>query len=500
MTDPICKDSLSVARAGVIDVGSNSVRMVVFDGAARSPAYFYDEKVLCELGRGLRTTGVLNPEGRVRAMAALTRFRVLAERMGVTDIRVVATAAVRDAEDGAAFCAEVKDKLGLSMQVISGQQEASFSAKGVLLGWPDASGLVCDIGGASMELAVLDKGQIVTTQTSPLGPLAVQDLELDAVGLRGFVDRTVSDMARDFPETVDTLYLVGGSWRAVARFHMDLVDYPLHVIHDYTVSPNDLNSTLDYLISTSIEELLARELSVSSSRLSLLPTAAVALRGVLERFAPNKISISSYGLREGMLYEKMPARLKKRDPLIEAARAQESTNARFPGFGDTLFEWIKPVFAQAPEQRLRLIRAACLLHDVTWRAHPDYRAAVCFEGATRANLGAIDHLGRVYLAHALFYRYKAKSKPAEFVAMSEMLSTEDQNEAVAVGRAMRLGAMMSGADIAQMGQLSLDDRRVLLTIDKAAAGIFGEVVEKRLIALATTLGRTAEISIGTPVK
>lgn len=164
----------ALSRVGVIDVGSNSVRLVVFDGAARSPAYFYNEKVMCGLGRDMGQTGHLHPEGRQRALAAITRFAYLAEGMGLPPLSAVATAAARNATDGPAFQADVQAATGLTLQVIDGEEEARLSAQGVLLGWPRASGLVCDIGGSSMELAHIEEGQIGPCRTTALGPLRLK--------------------------------------------------------------------------------------------------------------------------------------------------------------------------------------------------------------------------------------------------------------------------------------------------------------------------------------
>ena len=174
----------ALSRVGVVDVGSNSVRMVVFDGAARSPAYFYNEKVMCGLGLGLAETGRLNPRGRERALAALRRFALLAEGMNMAPLTVVATAAVREAADGQEFSNEVLRETGLRLWVISGDEEARLSAQGVLLGWPDAKGIVCDIGGSSMELAQVGGGKVGARATSPLGPFRLQQVQ----GGRGGAD------------------------------------------------------------------------------------------------------------------------------------------------------------------------------------------------------------------------------------------------------------------------------------------------------------------------
>ena len=216
---PIFQDpsARALSRIGVIDVGSNSVRLVVFDGAARSPAYFYNEKILCGLGAGLAVSGNLNPEGRNRALAALKRFQLLAGRLGVSPLTTVATAAVREAADGPDFCAEVLQETGMKLWVIDGPEEARLSAQGVLLGWPEAHGLVCDIGGASMELAEVEQGTVGKCVTSALGPLKLQGLKGGKKAQRDHIRNVIADLRTEISGDYKRIYLVGGSWRAFAR-------------------------------------------------------------------------------------------------------------------------------------------------------------------------------------------------------------------------------------------------------------------------------------------
>jgi len=221
----------ALSRVGVVDVGSNSVRLVVFDGAARSPAYFYNEKIMCGLGAGVSQTGKLHPDGRRRALSALKRFHALAESMQLPTLTVVATAAVRDAEDGPEFCEEVKRDTGLRIWVIDGEEEARLSAQGVLLGWPGSYGLVCDIGGSSMELAEIRGGLVGRRVSSALGPLKLRDLKGGKKARKQYIRDTVESLRQKLGDQRDRLFLVGGSWRAIAKIDMLRRDYPLHVLH-----------------------------------------------------------------------------------------------------------------------------------------------------------------------------------------------------------------------------------------------------------------------------
>jgi exopolyphosphatase / guanosine-5'-triphosphate,3'-diphosphate pyrophosphatase len=484
----------ALSRVGVVDVGSNSVRMVVFDGAARSPAYFYNEKIMCGLGKGLAETGSLNPEGKIRAVAALRRFALLAEGMGATPLHVVATAATREAADGPEFQETVRRETGLKMWVIDGDEEARLSAQGVLLGWPDARGVVCDIGGNSMELARLEGGKVGTRVSTQLGPFRLQQLEGGAEARQAHIDTVLEAAQAQIKSTGERIYLVGGSWRVIARLDMERRKYPLTVLHEYRMQPDALLDTLDWLAESDLAQLRSKT-GTSAERMELVPLACEVLREIIRVFKPSEIDVSAYGIREGLLYEQMPERLRSRDPLIEAARSAEQTSARIPGNGKKLYDFLMPLFKGATPERLRLIKAACLLHDTTWRAHPDYRADVCFDNATRANLGGLDHPGRVFLGLSLLHRYKNSRSGSRLEPLFRLLSDEQIQEAEVLGKAMRFGAMFSSGDPAEAGHLAWKPKKNLLELKLTplGRGLYGEVAKARFASLTLALKATGKV-------
>lgn len=486
--------SRALSRVGVVDVGSNSIRMVVFDGAARSPAYFFNEKVMAGLGAGMAETGRLSPEGRERALGAIKRFQKLAEGMELAPLTAVATAAVREAEDGPAFREDVWRETGLRLFVIDGEEEARLSAQGVLLGWPGSYGLVCDIGGNSMELAELKDGRVGNRMSSTLGPLRLKTLRGGKKARRTVIDETLDSLYDQLGDQRDRLFLVGGSWRAFARLDMLRKDYPMTVLHEYRLSRRDVAATAKFISSNDLNEL-RRATGLSEARISLVPIAAEVLTRLVKKFRPHDIAISSYGIREGMLYEQMPQRLKDRDPLIEACRFAEHKDARQPGFGRVLYDFIKPLFPRANSERRRIMKAACLLHDVSWRAHPDYRHEVCFDNATRANLGGLTHAERVYIGIALLHRYKSSREDTRLSELLELIPENDLAEAEILGRAMRFGAMFSGNHGGDLGQLKWQPKKRVLTLTLApgSSHLMGEVAESRFNALGMALGASVAV-------
>ncbi|NBC96617.1 MAG: exopolyphosphatase [Deinococcus-Thermus bacterium] len=481
-------------RVGVVDVGSNSVRLVVFDGAARSPAYFYNEKVMAGLGAGLDETGRLNPEGRRRARGAIERFVALAEGMDIAPLTAVATAAMRKAEDGPDFAREIETQTGLQLHVIDGEEEARLSAQGVLLGWPQGEGLVCDIGGSSMELARIEGGRVWERASSNLGPLHLEGVSGGAKARAKEIDATLAGL-RDRLGTHGHLYLVGGSWRAIARLDMARQGYPLSVLHDYRMTPKSVRATLDWIAGKDLEAL-RKEVGISSARIALVPLAGEVLRRLMNTFKVSRITTSGYGIREGLLYERMPARVRARDPLIEATRHAEMLNARLPGFGKRLHAFLQPLFADS-EADPRLHRAACHLHDVSWRAHPDYRAEIVFDNATRGNLGGLDHPGRVFLGLALMHRYRNARPGNRFEPLLDLLTPEQTREAEILGRAMRFGAMFSVAAPDRLGRLDWrpKERTLELILPPRAAPLYGEVAAARLASLAKAMDAEVKVTL-----
>ena len=227
-----------------------------------------------------------------------------------------------------------------------------------------------------------------------------------------------------------------------------------------------------------------------------MPMAAKVLQGVVEAFAPERVAISSYGLREGLLYEQMPEALRTRDPLIEVCAWMEEGAARFPGFGPVLADWLAPILPGDARTR-RMTLAASLLHDVSWRSHPSSRAEECFDNASRGNLGGLDHGGRVMLAMALLHRYRKSGNIDKYKALSPLLSEEDQRLAKVIRRGLRLAATLAGGDAAVLGavRLAVDGDGLVMRVPEGQGVLLGEVVEGRVAALASALGVAGRVEV-----
>jgi exopolyphosphatase/guanosine-5'-triphosphate,3'-diphosphate pyrophosphatase len=468
----------------IIDIGSNSVRLVVYSGATRIPSVIFNEKVLAGLGKGVGETGAIAPEAEARALAALERFGLLVRQMNVVRTRTVATAAVREASNGALFLERVR-RLGLDPRILSGEEEGKRAGQGVLSAIPEADGIVGDLGGGSLELVEVAGGRVLRSASLPLGVL-----RLDALAEKGnFAKRVAKAVAAAGFEGAGSgrpFYMVGGSWRALARLDMALIDHPLPVTHQYRMAIGRPSQLREVLAGgkASIPDLG----SVSISRFPTLPNANLLLDALVGVLGPDRLIVSSFGIREGLLYDELWREERRLDPLIEAAGEAGAGLGRFAQHGGLLDRWIAPAFDDDPRcARLRL--AACLLADIAWAAHPDFRAERGIDMALHGNWVAIDAAGRVMLAQALFCNFGG-GRDLPYPAIAALATPAELKRATAWGYAMRLGQRLSGGVAVGLkhSRLIRDGDTLRLEVEGQAAPLVGEIVERRLKSLASALG------------
>jgi exopolyphosphatase/guanosine-5'-triphosphate,3'-diphosphate pyrophosphatase len=493
---PFLKRDARVATlpVGIIDIGSNSIRLVVYEGEGRIPSVLFNEKIMAGLGKGLGKTGLLDPDAVQRTITALARFRRLAEDMGVVKLRTVATAAVRDASNGPDFIARLAG-IGLPVELLPGSAEASLAGHGVLAAIPEADGIVGDLGGGSLELVGVADGDVGKGVSIPFGVLRIAQMKF---GSARALDRALSkalaksgwaDAAEGEP-----FYMVGGSWRALARLHQTLTDYPLPIVHQYVMAPSEaqrLVRALGQLDSKRIKAIAG----ISSSRVSSLGHAAALLAALVRRLKPSTLMVSAYGLREGLLHSGLPETVRALDPLIEAAREEGVRQGRFPEHGDLLDGWIAPLFANEAPQLARLRHAACLLADVGWRAHPEFRAERGLDVALHGNWVSIDACGRAMLGQALFTHFGGDGVCP---IVNQLIGYDLAAKAMQWGFAMRLGQRLSGGvpEPLESSALTVDQGVILLTLRGEDKALYGEAVERRHKLLAEALGLKAAVRAG----
>lgn len=469
--------------AGIIDIGSNSVRLVVYAGPERIPAPIFNEKVLAGLGAGLDRSDRLPEQGRRKALAALARFKLLLDHMKVKRAQVVATAAVRDAADGPEFIRQV-EQMGLECRVLSAQQEAELAGEGVLSGIPEADGIVGDLGGGSLELVDVANGRASDGISMPLGVLRLSATQAGEREARKLLRAALRDSGLEERARGRTFYMVGGSWRALARIDMLATDFPLPITHQYRIKParvkelRKLLRGLDPKLST----------AASPPRLAALPVAAMLLEMLVDELEPAQLIVSTYGIREGLLYSRLKPSIRSVDPLIEEARDAGGGEHRFGQHGDLLDAWIAPLFDDTPQMgRLRL--ASCLLADVAWQSNPGFRADRGIEMALHGNWVAVSPAGRVIMAQALTANFGRDRLPD--ARLTGLCKDEQLTRAHCWGIAMRLGQRLSGgvSSVLKRTSLGIVNGSVQLTVRRGEEALVGDQVQRRLARLAQSMGR-----------
>jgi exopolyphosphatase/guanosine-5'-triphosphate,3'-diphosphate pyrophosphatase len=484
------EDTLS--RCAVVDLGSNSVRLVVFEGHGRNPTTIFNEKAVLRLGRGLQASGQLNPEGVAQAVGVMTRFGAIARAMRADPFEVLATAAVRDASNGPAFVETLRAALGpdVPIRILPGQQEAALSAAGLLCGIPQADGILADIGGGSLELVRLQAGEVRQAVTLPLGVIRLADRAGgDALQARNLVDSDFDTIPWLVPpqdsEGERDLYLVGGAWRALARIHMAETAYPLNIVHHYVIT-RDAARDLAQLIATAGRRALERMGGVSRRRIDDMPMAAVVLRRLLRSSAPRRVVFSANGLREGWFISQVDAAIRQRDPLIEAGRDYAQRFGRDASLPPLLVAWTDTIFAgDSPENR-RLREAACWMSDIASHDHPEFRAQQAFYRVLRQPGIGLDHHARAFLALAMAIRYDAEPQAPYLTTAKALLDVASFQRAERLGVVLRLAYTVSAgtADLLRGTSLFLQPGRVCLRYEAPVA----DAVLRRLERLGTLLG------------
>ena len=489
------------SSVAVIDIGSNSVRLVVYETMARSLVTIFNEKALCGLGREVQSTGLLAPDAVNKALTSLRRFRALCKIQKVGRVYAIATAACRDASNGPDFIARAERICGARIQILSGPREAKLSALGVISGVHDPDGIVGDLGGGSLELIDVHGNRVRSGVTLPLGSLALQDLSDKSLKR---ADRIVRDELTDVAQLKAgrgrTFYAVGGTWRALARIHIIQSDYPLRVMHGYSIPAADALDFAQRLRRLAAANMLANIEVISDARRPLLTYAALVLEHVIRVAKPKTIVFSTFGVREGLLYEKLPPSERAKDGFICAAQTLNQLLSRSGRHAEELVGWTDRLvrvvkLRETPEER-RLRHAACLLSDIGWRVHPDHRGEETLSLITNGNFGSISHEGRAFVALSVFYRYAGLSEENEPPALVRDLVPPAMDERARIlGAAFRVAHLISAArtGVLPATHFRSHGRKLMLVFEHRMVDLVADRVGSRFKQLARLVGRSGSI-------
>lgn len=487
----------------IVDIGSNSVRLVIYEGIARAPTVLFNEKMLAGLGKGLVSTGRLDPEAVRRSMAEFARFRALARQAGADEMHVIATAAAREAENGADFIARAEEVLGTGIRILSGREEAYYSALGVIAGFHPADGIAGDLGGGSLELVDVRGETIGEGITLPLGGLRLQELSKGSLTQAARIAREQLSRASLLKAGQGrAFYAVGGTWRNLARLHIEATNYPLKVMHNYEMAIGpQFGEFLQAVARGDLDKMRGIEV-ISKSRRALLPYGATVLIELIERMRPSKVVASALGVREGYLFSLLSPDEQRVDPLIEAAAEFALLRSRSFQHGRELVAWTTESFRafdiSETEDEARCREAACLLADIGWRAHPEYRGTQSLNIIAHASFIGVDHPGRVFLAMAPLFRHEGLFSEAVAPELRQLVSLRILERARLLGALFRVVYLLSASMPGIMPTLRWEKRgdTLALVVPPEHAGLTGERPAGRLSQLAKVSGRKLELVVG----
>ena len=468
---------------------------------ARSLITIFNEKALCGLGREVQTTGLLAPDAVNKALTSLRRFRALCKVMKVGRVYAIATAACRDASNGADFIARAERICGVHIEILSGSREARLSALGVISGVHNPDGVVGDLGGGSLELTGVRGSRVGRGVTLPLGSLALQDLSHKSLKRAERIVKTELSGALQLSAARGrSFYAVGGTWRALARIHIIQSGYPLRVIHGYSIPAADALDSARRLRRLVSANMLANIEVVADARRPLLAFAALVLENIIRAAKPKMIVFSTFGVREGLLYEKLPLAERSRDGFICAARDLNELLSRSARHAQELIKWtdrlVRVIKLRENEEDRRLRHAACLLSDIGWRVHPDYRGEQTLNLVIHGNFGAISHQDRAFVALSVFYRYAGLSEQNEPpIAIQELVSPPMLDRARVLGAAFRVAHLISAArpGVLPATHFRTIGRKLMLVFEHRLIDLVADRVGSRFKQLARLVGRSGSI-------
>jgi exopolyphosphatase/guanosine-5'-triphosphate,3'-diphosphate pyrophosphatase len=438
-----------------------------------------------------------------RAVEELRRFRALAEQAGAVSLHAIATAAAREAENGMDFVRRAEEILGVPIQVLSGKEEAAYSAQGVISAFHRPDGIAGDLGGGSLELIDIAGDAIGEGITLPLGGLRLQEMAKDSPVAAAKIAREELRRADFLADGRDrTFYCVGGTWRNLARLHMLSTNYALPVMHNYELGLDEMDAFLKLVAGGELGQIRGAK-RISKTRRALLPYGAAVLREIIDAMQPKNIVVSAFGVREGYLHALLSPEERRRDPLISSAEELAILRSRSVTHARELAAWTDEAFAvfgiEESEDEARYRRAACLLADIGWRAHPEYRGTQSLNIIAHASFIGIDHPGRAFIALANLFRHEGIYEDDVSPAMKALAGPRYIERARILGALLRVVYLFSASMPGMMPKLKWregEDRKLSLVVPASHADLLGERPDSRMEILARVLDRPMEIVVG----
>ena len=368
-------------RTGVIDLGSNTSRLVIYEHEPGVRFQLVDEvREVVRLREGMGATAVLRTAAIERALNALKMYRVLCDAVGVDNLIAVGTSAVRDATNRDSFLARVESEAGITLRLLSGEQEGYYGALGAINGVGLHDGFLVDMGGGSVQVVAVNAGRPGRTVSLRLGALHVAENYLGFEAAKAGAVKRLSAQVKEQLEKLDwfkasegaTLAAIGGTVRNLAGMVQNEDGYPLDSIDNYVLSAADVHDLGGRLWQMTAEER-AKLGGLQLDRADIIHTGALVYSLLLEHSGFDAITVSRQGLREGLFYDEFLAG--QAQPVIENLREFSVLNLARNFRQDTvhahhvailslrLFDDLAGLHQLDPSCR-ELLWAAAILHDI----------------------------------------------------------------------------------------------------------------------------------------
>ncbi|MCK5041776.1 MAG: hypothetical protein KAR62_05755, partial [Sphingomonadales bacterium] len=282
--------------------------------------------------------------------------------------------------------------------------------------------------------------------------------------------------------------------RSITRLQLNADSYPLRVLQGYSVPAGKMSKFCDDIAAKTPAEI-GRLAKISKRRMPLLPTAAIVLSHVLNETQSSEVISSDNGIREGILYKMLNHKLRKQDPFIAACKDIADATGRFAEHASKLMAWMDPVFKNETDADNRLRYACCMLSDIGWEGHPDYRAEKVFEEVFHGRFTGINHRERSIVALAIYVNYGGPLKGKSIKQACEILNDQDQQKARIIGEAIRLGQRLTGgtSNPLKYTNLEIAGGKLCLVLPAKYFDLAGKVVMGRLKDLGAALKLKTEV-------
>jgi exopolyphosphatase/guanosine-5'-triphosphate,3'-diphosphate pyrophosphatase len=490
------KEKKLINKEAIIDLGSNSIRMLIYDNLLNSQIPIFNEKAICELGKNLDKTGKLDPKGSDFALSVLQRFKRILSNLKVKKFKIIGTAAIREATDSKLFVAKVKKILKKKVQVLTGIEEAENSALGVIIGFQRVNGVVVDLGGGSLEIARVEKNIIYEKISLPLGVLRLfNQPKRNKDKINSIISFYLNKIEWLRKGKTKNLYLCGGTWRTLLNAHIFKTNYPLSILHQYKLPAIE---ALKFSNRLSSVKLIKSEklVGVTKSRTNYIPIGSYILSSLIKICDPSNILCSVSGVREGSLINKAYLNILKKDSLNRSVHFIALKKGDFGENYIKLYNFLKKIFPNKDENfPFRLLLPACSLSNFDWGLGTYQRAELVFHEVINSPILKLSHNDRIKLGLVSFWRH-CSTKYYPDLEFLKLLSNSEITACRRIGAALRFASSISVISSIFYEKIKIyvaNEKTLILKVPKKYSQVISNQVQKRLKSLAEEMNLKQEI-------